>query len=406
MVKYMKILHVGNCFPPALGGAERHTYMQALIQSNLGNNVSVYTTDMTGTNNRLNELVVGSSLGGFDLGNDKEDCCYNIPNVDVKRFKVIEGNPLYYYFSPTMITALLKSKPDILHAHFFGSFPVDASINIMHRKKIPIVWTLHGIFERKTPFKRFVGHIYNKFISLTTFKNADKIIAISRGEKEQIIKMFNVPEEKIEVVWNGADITMFKRQDTSHFKREFGLNEYDIVIGFVGRICKVKGTDVLIKSMNTIIKEYPRCVLLVIGPDYGLLEYCTNMVRDMKLQNNVIFVGEITGRRLLEAYSCMDIFVAPSRWEPFGNVITEAMSMELPVISTYTPGPIDIIVENKTGYLVDLNEKDLADKTLHLISDTSLRKKMGINGRIRVENYFTWVKNVDKIMKIYEKLVS
>ena len=217
-----------------------------------------------------------------------------------------------------------------------------------------------------------------------------------------------------------------KPEVTQAILKEVGIERNEKIILFVGRVSPEKGVHTLIEAMKLVLKQQ-NCVLLIVGPfwvhppnplwlnncssermknieaikdDYqGHLEDLADSIKE-----RVKFVGSKPHYELVNYYELCDIFVHPSLWdEPFGMVVTEAMSCECPVISTYTGAIPEIVVQGTTGLLVKPDEPQaLAGAILQLLSNENLRKKMGKEGRKRVEQEFSW----DKTYKVFADILN
>jgi rhamnosyl/mannosyltransferase len=130
-------------------------------------------------------------------------------------------------------------------------------------------------------------------------------------------------------------------------------------------------------------------------------------VKDKGLARKVILTGGVPFNDIPKYLAACDVFVLPSfsRLEAFGLVVLEAMASSKPVIVSNIPGVTEVVVEGEEGLHVEpMNAQDLADKINLLLSDSSLRKKMGENGRRKVETEFTWDKVVNQLEEVYKEL--
>ncbi|HWX15179.1 MAG TPA: glycosyltransferase, partial [Chthoniobacterales bacterium] len=136
------------------------------------------------------------------------------------------------------------------------------------------------------------------------------------------------------------------------------------------------------------------------------LERLKQLARDLNVEDEIIFTGELTDAR--PAYASMDIFILPSAYpEPFGGVVMEAMSMGLPVIATNLGGSLDQVAEGITGFLVPpADPPALAAKIERLANNPDLRRKMGAAGRKRIAENFSLSEMVKKIETIYSDVAS
>lgn len=195
--------------------------------------------------------------------------------------------------------------------------------------------------------------------------------------------------DKCRVVWNGSasgvDLSLFDigNRDVwrKEYRRKLGIEDDQIVIGFVGSVRRDKGCNELINACRSFFNELPNCRLLIVGDktfyssiDVDLRNWCANSTQ-------VIYVPP--NKEIPKYMSSMDIFTLPSYREGFGSVIVEAEAMGLPVVVTNVPGPIDAMIDNVTGVIVPVkNSEQLACALKLLISD---RQKCAEFGRAAVD---------------------
>lgn len=167
------------------------------------------------------------------------------------------------------------------------------------------------------------------------------------------------PNEKGRVIWNGSacgvDIKKFdiksKEKYRTEIRKKYLISDNDIVYGFVGRITRDKGINELFSAYKKILKEKQNVYLLMVGNPEIDSTIDKELYNWIKQQEKVVFVGFT---REVEKYlSAMDVYILPSYREGFGMGVIEAEAMGVPVIVTNIPGPIDAMVENKTGLTVE-----------------------------------------------------
>jgi glycogen(starch) synthase len=225
---------------------------------------------------------------------------------------------------------------------------------------------------------------------------ADKVIAVSNGTKDELIRM-GYPKERIEVIHNGIDL---KKYDPAKIGREISRKKLGFdskkVIFFVGRPVREKGIDTLLRAFDEVKKEISdaKLVLLSRGDIPNLSE-------------DVIHINSfVTERERIELISASDVFVVPSLYEPFGIVAVEGLAMNKAVIGSRTGGIKEIIEDGKSGLLFEPgNHMELADKIKFLLKNNEEKKRMEGNARKRAA-YFSWEKNARKVSSIYQGLLS
>jgi glycosyltransferase involved in cell wall biosynthesis len=171
---------------------------------------------------------------------------------------------------------------------------------------------------------------------------------------------------------------------------------------FVGYITPRKGIDILIKSLEILIKNYGfNNIILHIAGDLERDPVFSRKIRDYcysaGLEKNVRIYGRVSENKLYELYTLSDIFVFPSLWEGFGMVLIEAMHYRLPIVTT-DAGAIPYLVKNGiNGFLVPAGDaKQLAQATRKLIESSDLRRQIGENN-YRLASKFTWDESFTKI---------
>lgn len=215
-------------------------------------------------------------------------------------------------------------------------------------------------------------------------------------------------------VYNGLDLKEFEGKYSSEHRnqtrRNFDVNDDDILIGMVGNIIPWKGQIVLVKAMTHVVEKYNNVKLLLVGKTVLGGEEYENDIRTCISQNKLSDKVNLTGYRedipaLLNAF---DIFVHASiEPEPFGRVILEAMAMKKPIIATNSGGPTEIIVDGESGVLIVMNdEKAMADAIINYIADISKAKQIGQNAFNRFVEKFSAHKTVQGVEAVYKKILA
>ena len=238
-------------------------------------------------------------------------------------------------------------------------------------------------------------------------KLIDKIIAINKVAYEKYSQ--SVKKDKIVLIYDGLDIDEFSAQDNRLFRKEYALNSIPL-IGLIGRIVEGKGQKEFILAAKNVLSKNPNVRFLLIGDAKGgktnYYNEVKNLVTREGLTNKIIFTGWRID--IKEIISDLNIVVQATTTFPegFGLTIIEAMALKKPVIATDIPGPSDIVVNDSTGYLIppgDINA--MAEKILYLLNNPDIAKKMGEEGRKRVEELFDIKKRVKDIEDVYRELL-
>jgi len=234
------------------------------------------------------------------------------------------------------------------------------------------------------------------------FSNA--VIGISPAVVDYLRNKVGVRGQKLQHIPNGVDIPV--KSDIKviqTLKANLEINEGDVVIGIVGRVYnKVKRFSDIFEAMKILSLPQLKLIVIGTGPD---LEFLKEQVSILGLKDQVRFLGYQADPN--PYYGFMDILCVPSLQEGFGLVAVEAMFHHLPVIATKVGGLKDIVVEEKTGYLINPNSPgELAFKLRLLVQDSDLRSILGLNGYQRARDNYSTSNYVSNVEGLYNKLLE
>lgn len=252
---------------------------------------------------------------------------FALPNAAIER---LPGTFLSKKFSAIWRQKLISNqikedKIEVFHG-LSGELPLG-----LKKHKIPSVVSIHDlIFMRFPEYYRF----FDKQIYFRKFKSsaerANLVIAISEQTKRDIVEFLKIPEEKIQVIYQGC-APHFKKKYTAEFKLElrqkFNLPENFLL--YVGTIEERKNLDNLIKGLPEI--DLP---LVVIGKKTAYFEQVNNSIHHLGLQKKVIFPSYMNDEELAAVYQMASVFIYPSLFEGFGIPIIEALYSRTPVVTT------------------------------------------------------------------------
>jgi len=223
---------------------------------------------------------------------------------------------------------------------------------------------------------------------------ASKIVSVSKGVANDLIINYGISREKIQVIYNSIDLQHIKRLIKESDFSEF--NDKLPTIIACGRLVRAKNYSLLLRSFARVQNQIDaRLLILGQGEERLSLEQLSNR---LGIQDRVKFLG--FQKNPFKYIACADIFVLSSDWEGFGNVIIEAMVCGVPVISTRTSGPDEIITDGVNGLLVPVGDVNaMAEVILKLLKDESLRRHLIEAGRKRAEDF-----RVEKMVAEYERV--
>lgn len=237
----------------------------------------------------------------------------------------------------------------------------------------------------------------------------DRHIAISEAIRENLLTI-GAPEERISVVHDGMDVeTLAEPHDTRSVRDELGIPPGAPVFGLFGRIIEWKGVREFLLAAERVLERFDSAYALVVGdesdgsPDY--FRQVRSLAEESDVADRILFTGYREDvPALMQALNVMvHCSIEP---EPFGMVIAEAMAAGKPVVAADRGGPLDIVVEGETGFLVDPRDTDsLASAIERLLDDPELGEKMGAAGRRRAKRLFGKDRYAREIAEIYDEVV-
>ena len=272
---------------------------------------------------------------------------------------------------------------------------------------VPVISHAHiwDFFNRNPLIKQY-QFLFN-WVSSRFF--CARVIAVSESVKMDIIKQ-GVVADKISVIYNGIDLNNLRLgENSAKIREEFGLKPNQPIIGSVARLCKNKGQHVLIKAAQEVVRNCPDAVFILVGEDLlqgGVYrKKLEGLANDLGLKQQIIFAGYRAD--VMEFMRVFDLFVLPSAFEGLAIVILEAMVASKPVIASLEGGTPEIVVDGQTGTLTTFEDSDkLAQAIIYHLKNPEISKKMGERGYERVKEHFSLSQMLDKVMGIYQELVT
>ncbi len=268
----------------------------------------------------------------------------------------LKKNKWFYFQVPFFLIAeyfalkklVKKIRPDIIHAHWI--IPQGFICALVKKSTgAEYVVTSHGSdilgLRGFNSLKRF------------TLRNAKKITVVSNALKKQIIEEIDKNLD-IEVIPMGVDTKLFnpKKYDAK-LKRKYNIDGHFLL--FVGRLAPEKGIDLLIEAMPKVLKKQPKAKLMIIG-EGTLKEQLVKRVKELAIQDNIIFMGWVNNKDLPKYYATADVFVCPSRREGSPVSYIEALACGTPVVI----GNLGIskeLVKKYGGFVVKQEKENIAE---------------------------------------------
>ena len=314
-------------------------------------------------------------------------------------------------FCPAVLSQLRKMDFEVVHAHtprkFFAEWvPL---FRFLSRRKFPFVVHIH-LFDMgflPSPL-RAASQVYTRTVERSVFRSADKVIVQSNIHQRYLMSNFGVSADNIEIVPSAVDTEMFdprRKVNIEHLRRKYGLGDGKVIL-YVGRLTSQKGVESLVRAMPLVMKEMPDVKLLIVG-DGPLRAPLMRLATELRVGSNTVFANYVKHEEMPDVFSLGDVFVLPSLSESMPNVLLEAMAMEKPVVATAVGGVPEMVSNQTTGFLAETaTASSLASPIIQVLSNDNLADRIGRQARKAVEMKFSWPYVLQKVVKVYEEVLS
>jgi glycosyltransferase involved in cell wall biosynthesis len=341
----------------------------------------------------------------------------------IKVHYLTQSSETFFYNLPFQLACtakipLLNKKCnfDIIHSHMC-QMP-DVYLKLLNQLKIPTVVTIHGTIQMLRDHAIIARDSFHDLesgeksilrfypvISLLQQLYVKKIthfIAVSKITKELAVEHFGVEPDKISLVYNGVDVSLFRMPDESELLTRYST----LKIVYVGRIISKKGIDVLIKAMPETLKSFPNACFVFVGG--GNISLYRDMIKNNGIsEKNFLFTGHMGYLERGKIYREATVFVNPSFFENCSISILEAMSSGCAVIASNVGGNPELIESGKNGLLVRaFDYREFGRAIISLLKDECLNRKLGKEARKTVEKSFSSAKCAKDTYEVYRKTID
>jgi glycosyltransferase involved in cell wall biosynthesis len=294
---------------------------------------------------------------------------------------------------------LRKNPVDVYHTQYITPFFVS--------QKIKIVTTLHDIsFNFFPQFIKLADLFFLKMLIPRSLRRAEKIIAVSKFTRDEIIKYYKISPEKVEWVYN-AVADDFQERNISSEELERIRKKYQLPKRFVlylGTMQPRKNLSLLVEAFGKAKEKIPGLKLVLAGGKsaYNFDKGIGKAIHKFSLSEDVIFPGYVPEEEKTAFFKLAEAFCFPSFYEGFGIPILEAFASGTPVIASKIPVHQEIAGDAALFFDVS-SSSELAEKIATICADEGLRNVLIGKGRVQARK-FSWKETAEKTLAIYEKL--
>jgi len=321
-----------------------------------------------------------------------------IEHVTIEKRGLLDVSAIVY-----LAKLLRRGDFDIVHAHN-GRTALFAALACKLSSKGTVVATQHFLEPAHTTL-RGLRAIISRAAHRWVQENTHHFIAVSRVAEELMLKRNSKLAPKMTRIPNGISIlNKAALSPVNEVRGSLHVPASALLIVCVARLEQEKNIADLVAAMKQVAAEEPNAVCLIAGQgsERSALE---EQSKQLGLSKNVSLIG--FHEDALSLINACDLFVLPSRGEPFGLVLLEAMALEKAVIATAAGGPLEIVEDNETGFLTTPGDSAaLANAIVRLLHNPAARIRMGIQGRERFEKYFNAQSMSAATLAVYRKVLK
>lgn len=331
----MKILHVSRTM--GQGGAEKIVYQLC-------------------RDNKEHEQYVISCGGQYVEELEKMGIKhFTMPDIDKK-------NPFLMFISLYKIWKVVKKeKIDIIHTHHRMAAFYARIISML--SKVKCVYTAHNVFYDKKRMMRFA-------------LNNCEIVAVGNGVRNNLVDVYGILEQKINVVYNSIKIE--KTDFTNAILLEKN-SQGKTLIGCIGRLTQQKGIDIFIQALARVLDDFPNVVGVIVG-DGEERSRLENLVLDLGISDNIIFLGY--QKKVLNIICQLEFIVQSSRYEGLPLLPIETFSQGKTIIVSNISGNNEVVTDKVTGLLFEKdNIEELSERVKELLTNTELCERLEKNAQ-------------------------
>jgi len=311
---------------------------------------------------------------------------------------------------------------DLVHSHTWYANLAGHVASLLHG--VPHVMSAHSL-EPLRPWKAEQlggGYALSSWVERTAVESADAVVAVSAGMRDDVLRCYpGVDPQRVQVVHNGIDTDEYQPDHSTAVLERYGVDPDRPSVLFVGRITRQKGLPHLLRAALSLDPGV-QVVLCAGSPDTEEIRAEVTVLVDALRQDRdgVVWIEEMVPKPdVVQLLTHATVFACPSVYEPMGIVNLEAMACETPVVATATGGIPEVVADGETGLLVPIEqvtdgsgtpldparfEADLAARLTEVLADPARARAMGVAGRRRAVESFSWAAIATRTLDLYRTL--
>lgn len=301
----------------------------------------------------------------------------------------------------------LMKETDMVHLHMLWEYPILAAARAAFRINKPYIVSPCGMLDRwSLSQKSHKKKIYLKLFGKILLKRASAIHFTS--EQEQANAGIPIPNSQSVICPLGVNREAYENLPSIHaFSKRFPVLKDRKIILFLGRLHYKKQPDLLIQAFAESFKVDSNSYLVLAGPgEPAYLKKLKQLAEDLKIQNQIIFTGNLEREAVREAYVAAHLFVLPSLQENFGLSVVEAMAAGCPVLVSDKVNFSKEIREAQAGVICLPTLEAVTSGMISILKDENRRQEIGEKGQRLILQRFTWDKVIKDLMGTYKAILA
>jgi len=353
-----------------------------------------WSDDMGGQEKRVLAEAVGLTQKGHYVAiacRDHAKIKIEAERLDIKTYILPFRRP-YDVESIFRLTSIIrKERFDIVNTHS----GIDSWIGGLSARlaRVPVlVRTRHlNIPLKRTPLN-FIHYL------------PDIYVTCGENMRMNLIKNCGFPQDRVISIPTGVDREFFEVERNKDVAEKYGLSKDSPVITNVGILRSVKGHEITLQAVKSVVKAVPEARFLIVG-DGPARQRLENLVDEFGIREYVLFTGFVRG--ISEIYSFSDVAVLSSWSEGLPQSLIQAMAAGVPVVATAVGGVPEVVIHEETGILVEAGDSEgLAEGIIKLLKDPELCKRLVERARQCVMDKYTMEHMIGKIEALYRELLN
>jgi glycosyltransferase involved in cell wall biosynthesis len=322
-----------------------------------------------------------------------------VPHWTVHRFPLARG--LRWWVAPFVVPAAIKrvwdARPfDLLRVHSLR-FIGPSALAARRRYRLPVPIVAHHHHLDPSPL--------NRLIERRVVDAADRVVVGSHFARRQLAEELGCRIDHVAVVPYGVDERFAPAVRREDLAARYGLGDGPVAL-FFGGLKARKNLPTLLEAWTRVVARLPAARLVLAGGG-DLRPALERRAAALGLGRRVVFTGYVPEADKVDHFNLADVFVFPSAMEGFGLAVGEAMSCGLPVVASDRGSIPELLVEGEGGFLCDPAQPEaLAERLAALLTDASLRAKLGAANRERIDARFRWDRCVEGTAAVYAEMLA